>query len=419
MPAPLPTEVRRALAAVLVARTGLNAGLRVVYPFLPAIARGLGTSLQVLGVILAARSLVGLLAPAAARLAETTGRRAVMQAGLASVAVGSAVAGLAPAGRPGVVVVAVGFLVVGFGKPGFDVPMQGWFGARVPFAQRGRVLGTTELTWAGGLLVSVPLSGWLIERTSWRAPFALVVVLCVAGLVAVGRLIPSDRPPHRERRPLRLTRARVAMLACVYLFATAAESLFVVYGAWLEDDLGLSVTGIGLFTLLVAVSEAGGEGLVALIGDRVGLRRLVLGGLLVSAVAYASLGLVGAVLAAAMAAVVVWFVAFEVTIVGSVPFVTELGGEGRDRLLGLMVGTFSAARATGAVTGPALFAAGGITATGAVAAACVLVAAVVLGTLVHLPAAPGATAPPVRLSPPEPRRRLRPRCPPDARPPPG
>nr|MBA2529323.1 MFS transporter [Euzebyales bacterium] len=162
----LSTEVRAALLAVLLARTAVNGAYRIVYPFLPEIARGLGVSLGVMGGLLALRSAAGLAAPLVPRFAESLGRRAVMLVGVAGTAVGC----LLLAGASGVTVAAAGLLTVGLAKPLFDIPMQGWFGARVPYARRGRVLGVTELTWALSLLLALP-AGFLITATSWRAPF--------------------------------------------------------------------------------------------------------------------------------------------------------------------------------------------------------------------------------------------------------
>lgn len=373
-PGRLAPEVRRALIAVLVARTGLSSGIRVVLPFLPVIARGLGTSLEVVASLVAVRSLVALATPAVAPLSERIGRRALMTAGLGVTVLGSALIGLAPS----IAVAAVGFVLVGLGKPAFDAPMQSWFGDRVPYAQRGRVLGLTELTWAGSLLVSVPLAGVLIERYGWRSQFVVVVVLGAAGLVTLRTLVASDRPGERVRRPLLWTTAQRIALAGVVAFSFAAENLFVVYGAWLEDDLGLAVAAIGVFTLLVVASELSGEGAVAAFGDRIGLRRAVLLGLGASGLAYLSLGLVGSSLPAAIAVVVVWFVGFEITIVATIPLLTELGGDARDRLMGWSIAAIGVGRALGALTGPALFGAGGIGAAGATSAAAAAIAAVLL-----------------------------------------
>lgn len=381
-----------ALAAVLVARTAVNGGVRVVYPFLPEIERGLGVSAATLGVVLALRALTGLVAPAVPLLAERVGRRALMVGGVATTGAGC----LLVVGAPAFGVAAAGIVLCGLAKPAFDVPMQGWFGARVPYAHRGRVLGVTELTWALALALTVP-AGALIALTDWRAPFVVVAVVAAGGLAAVIRLIAADRPAARVRRPLRLVRAHVAVLGVVLLFRLALELVFLSYGRWLESDFGLTVTAIGLFTLVVVAAELAGEAAVAVFADRAGLRRSVFAGLFCCAAAYVALGFVGTSLVVAVAVVVVWFVASEVTIVAIIPFVSELAVESRDRLLSLMVMTNAAAAALGALIAAPVFLAVGMRGAGLMAAACVLAAAVLL-RFVPSPTAPGP-APTPRLSP--------------------
>jgi MFS transporter, DHA1 family, inner membrane transport protein len=372
----LRTEVRAALVAVLIARTAVNGGHRIVYPFLPEIARGLGVSLGVMGVLLALRSVMALSAPLVPRLAEAHGRRVVMIGGLAATIIGC----LAVAGAPGVVTAGVGLALAGVAKPLFDIPMQGWFGARVPYGRRGRVLGVTELTWALSLLLALP-AGFLIAATTWRSPFLLVAGLALVGAVAVRVLIDDDRPAARVRRPLRLTPPLIGLLVVVILFRMAAELLFVVYGTWLEVDFGLSVAAIGVFTVVVVGAELIGEGSVAAFADRLGLKRAIMIGLLGSAVVYASLGFVGGSLLGAVAAVVGWFVLFEVTIVATIPFVIGLAATSPERLLALVATVSVGSAGVAALVGPQLFALGGMALCGLVAAGLVLVAAGVLSRI--------------------------------------
>lgn len=366
-------EITAALAAVLVARTAVNGGMRVVYPFLPEIERGLGVSAAALGVVLALRAMTGLAAPVTPLLAERVGRRALMAAALTTTALGC----LLIAGAPVFGVAAAGIILCGLAKPAFDVPMQGWFGARVPYARRGRVLGMTELTWAMALLLTVP-AGALIALTDWRAPFVLVGLLAAVGLVVLLRLVAADRPATHERRPLHLTRTHVAILGVMLLFRFALELVFLSYGRWLETDFGLSVAAIGLFTVVVVASELAGEGAVAAFADRVGLRRSIFAGLLACGAAYLALTVVGGSLVAAIAVVVVWFVASEITIVAIIPLVSELAVESRDRLLSLLVMTNAAAAALAALVAAPVFAVGGMRSAGPIAAACVLGAATLL-----------------------------------------
>jgi predicted MFS family arabinose efflux permease len=359
---------------VLVARTAANAGLRVVYPFLPVIARGLSVSVPALAVVVALRNLGGLTTPFVARLAERTGRRRLMVAAMIAITAGCALSAVTST----FALAAAGIVVVGIAKPCFDIPMQAWFGDRVPFSERGRVLGITELTWALSLAVIVPASGYLIAATSWRAPFVLVMLLAGAGTFVILRGIESDVPHEPEPRPLALTSPRRLMLAATVLFSTAAEIPFVVYGQWLEGTFSLSVTGIGLFTLVVVAAEISGEAMVAAVSDRVGIRRMIIFGLVISAVAYASFSLTGDSLVRAIMTVAVWIAAFEVTIVATIPFVSELAAESRDRLLSLLAVAIALGRASGALLAQPLYSLGGIGLAAGMSALCVAVALVLI-----------------------------------------
>jgi predicted MFS family arabinose efflux permease len=367
-------EIRRALVATFIARSAANGALRVVYPFLPVIARGLGVSPAALSSLIALRNLGGLATPVVARLAERRGRRWMMLVAMVAVTLGCTLT----ASSSVFILAGIGIVVVGFALPAFAIPMQAWFGDRVPYSERGRVFGITELTWSVGLLAVVPISGFLIERTSWRAPFILVAVASAIGTVAVTQGIGSDRPQERIPRSLKLTPPRVRILATAMLVSIAAEIPFIVYGQWLEGSFGLSVAGIGTFTIAVVIAELLGEGLVTVYADRWGLRRMFLGGLLVSGLAYLALSLTGSALVLATIVVVVWIASFEVTIVAAIPFASEMATEARERLLSLFTVMIATGRAVGALIAQPLFTTGGIGLVGVVSAVCVGIAALLL-----------------------------------------
>jgi predicted MFS family arabinose efflux permease len=367
-------EVRRALIATLVARTAINGGSRGPFPFLPVIARGLGVPLETVGLLQGVKVAAGLGTPLLIRPAERYGRRTLMLGALVVLLAGCALFAF----RPPLALAFVGFALIGVAKVAYDVPMQAWFGDRVPVERRGRVLGITELTWALSLLLVVPVSGLLIPVIGWQAPFLVTGVLAVLGFVAVRTLMRPDRPGHHEARPLRLEGRHLMLLAAAVAFWVAAELLFTVYGAWLEDDLGMSVPAIGVFTLLVVTAELLGEGTVTALSDRVGLRRSAVGGLIGSAAAYAALGQVGGSLPLAVVVVFVWFTCFEIAIVALIPFVSVLAQESPERLLSWFAVAMTLGRIAGAVAGPRVYLAGGIHASGLAAAAVTLLAAVLL-----------------------------------------
>jgi predicted MFS family arabinose efflux permease len=367
-------EVKRALVATLIARTAANAGVRIVYPFLPVIARGLGVSLTALSALVAARNLGGLATPAAARASERYGRARLMWCAVAAVAAGCVVT----AATESFLVAGAGIVVVGLAKPAFDIPMQAWFGDRVPYGERGRVFGITELTWSVALLATVPLSGVLIERTDWRAPFVLVALLASVGTVAILRGIAPDRPVERARFELDLSGPQRRVLFVALLFSIAAEIPFIVYGQWLEGSFGLSVSGIATFTLVVVAAELAGEAAVTAVADRVGLRRMVFVGLAASACAYVGFTFTDTSIVLAVIVVLAWIAAFEVTIVAAIPFVSELAAGARELMLSRFAVMVAGGRAIGALVAQPLYSAGGIGLAGAVSAAAVLVAFLIL-----------------------------------------
>jgi predicted MFS family arabinose efflux permease len=149
----------------------------------------------------------------------------------------------------------------------------------------------------------------------------------------------------------------------------AGELLLVVYGRWLAGDFGLSVPSIALMALLIAAAELTGELAAAAVADRIGLCRTVFVALALSVAVYVGLSGIADVVVAAVA-IVVWFVAFEGTVVVLVALATTIRTEGRPgaRLLGALMAAFAAGNALGAVLAPLLFDAGGIVVAGTASA---------------------------------------------------
>ena len=379
------TEVRRALVSTFLARLAASAALRIVYPFLPAIARGLQVSPVDVASVVALRNLAALSAPAAAAVAERRGRRTVMLFGGGAVTAGCFLTAISDR----FVLAAIGILVVGFARPVFDVATQAWFADRVPYAQRGRVFGLGELNWSFSLLV-VPIGGYLILVAGWRAAFILVGILCAAGTAAVFRSIAPDHPGRHVKQKLGLDGSLLRVLSTVALLNLAAEIIFVVYGQWLETSFGLSVAGIGTFTIVILVSEFVGAGLVALVSDSFGLKKMWMLSLAASAVAYLMLSLVGSSLIAALSVVVVWIATYEMSYVASVPFISEMS-PARERVLSLVIVSVGVGRAIGASIAQPAYASGGIALSGVLAALAVVIGMALAASVPeHAVEAPGA-----------------------------
>ncbi len=160
----------------------------MVYPFLPVFARSLGVSLETMALAVTARSLLGVLAPGLGALADIRGRKWTMLLGLGLFVLGML---LVPV-HPGYAVVFLALIVAMAGKLIFDPAMQAYVGDRVAYAQRGLAIAVTEFGWSAAGLVGIPFVAWLIATYGWVAPFPVLGLMGILGLVLLERMIPSD-----------------------------------------------------------------------------------------------------------------------------------------------------------------------------------------------------------------------------------
>ena len=229
--------------------------------------------------------------------------------------------------------------------------------------------------------MNVHSSGWAVAVAARRLT---AVKLAGAGLVvgaALWLVLPRDVPVRGGAHTpgpgyLELIRRHPLVLAacCLGLLAGGANEIFnVVYAHWLEQSFGLSVAELGLTAGVIGGAELVGEVLVMALVDRLGKRRAVAVGLLVSAAAYALIPFTGGRLSFALAGLFFIFLAFEFTLVGSLPLITELVPGARFRVMSLNGALHSAGRMLGALLGTALFPLG-IVWSGLAAALCNLLA---------------------------------------------
>jgi predicted MFS family arabinose efflux permease len=353
------------LAVILLARTNVNLALRITYPFLPAISRGLGVSLGAASALVSVRSLLtGVGAPLFGALADRLGGRRVMLWGIVFLVGGAAIT----AGLPWYAGALLGFGLAGLAKGAYDPALQVYVGQRVPYAQRGRALGITELAWSAAWL-GMPLSGWLMARAGWRAPFAVIAALGLAGLGLTWRVLPPDPGENPATAPqpqawaalrqgfgqLRGDRHAWLALGITALLISSVEILTIVYGAWMEHTFGLEVTALGLVSLLLGVAEAVAELGAALLSDRLGKRRAVSMGVAVMSAGYLLLPRLTGNLAVALAGTVLVVLAFEFSIVSFIPLVSGMSATARGTLMSLNVVAFSVGRMVAAPLAVALY----------------------------------------------------------------
>src|SRR5512134_1683595 len=170
--------VQKTFWILLLSRLALNMQMRVIYPFLPAISRGLGVPLGTTSLLLTARAIANLSSPLYGALSDRYGRRALMLAGLVILTTGTLFVALAPSF--GAVLIAVAFLSLC--KAVYDPAVLAYLGDNIAYEQRGRMMGILALMWPTSWLIGVPLTGFLIDHVNWRAPFVMIFFLGVLSL---------------------------------------------------------------------------------------------------------------------------------------------------------------------------------------------------------------------------------------------
>jgi MFS family permease len=116
------------LGLFTVARTVMNTSYRMVYPFLSTFQNGLGMSLGSFSLLLTLRSLMGLIGPLAAPLADWRGRKLSMLLGVGAFTAGA----LMVAVWPSITTFFIAVLLMALAYLVFLPAMQAYIGDRVP-----------------------------------------------------------------------------------------------------------------------------------------------------------------------------------------------------------------------------------------------------------------------------------------------
>ncbi|UCG20476.1 MAG: MFS transporter [Deltaproteobacteria bacterium] len=347
---------------VFFSRLMLNLAVRVTYPFLPAIARGLGISFQQAGLLVAARHCMGLTGALWGVVSERKGYGWGMMIGLTALLLGS----LTVSFSGSFTFALVGFVFIGISKPVYDPSVQAFVSARIPYSKRAKALGILEASWAGSWLLGIPLSGLLIAHFGWHSPFGLISGAALLAIFLTIRLqdvtltnqasakngdqniLAPEESPSGKVGP-------ILVLGVSLLMVFANENMVIVYGAWLEEQFQLRLQELGFFSMLVGLAELGGEFTVVALVDRIGKRKAILGGLTLTGLSYIALPFCQSSIYVAAVGLVCMFFLFEFTIVSIFPYVSEMVPAERGKWLAFNYTALVIGRLCGALSGPWLW----------------------------------------------------------------
>lgn len=375
-------QERGIVSAVLTltfARLVVNMTRRFTYAFVPGIARELNVAESAVQASISAQSGIPLLSPFFGGLAERYGRRLIIMAALVGLISAATIGAIFP-------VYGVFFMVMmmfGFAKMLVDPALLAYIGDRVPYNRRALAIGTTELSWAGALLVAAPLGGLLLERSTLSAVFVVLAMGGTFGLLAVWYFLPSDRPSgviknislREVFQTVRQSPPAMAMILFGTFNSASNELVFINYGAFMERSFGMALAALGFITISIAVAEAIGEGVVTAFGDKFGPKRMTLWGMGVAAVAYLVLPFLNFSLPVAVVGIFVMFLSYEIAVVASIPLNTEVLPDARAPMISATVAGVALGRLGGGVVGGLSYAlTGGFFLSSVLACGCAIIA---------------------------------------------
>ena len=281
-------SIKRLITLAIGVRLIVDTGVRMLYPFLPVISRGLGISLVAGGSLMTIRTAVGLIAPWGGVAIDRFGVKRVILAGMAAQAVGAWWFGQAHGWLSAIGPVILLGIPMAVVVPGIQVLVSDL----VPYERRGRVMGAVEFSWAATNLFVIPIVGLVIRYWGWQSPFFYLTCITAVSMAATWQWFPDHRHPYQwQKRQLRAYcsqllnnhSALAVVLSGGFLFI-GTETFFVTYAAWLEGQFGLGPERIGLVVGILGLTEWAGSGFSSAFIDRIGKRRGVLMGFALSSI---------------------------------------------------------------------------------------------------------------------------------------
>jgi len=340
------------------ARTIINTSYRMVYPFLPVFARQLGVEPATLAMAFSVRSFLGVFGPFLATVADTHDRKTGILLGMGLFTAGSGVVGIWSTFWGFV----AGTSLVLLGNGVFIPSLNAYLGDNVPFEKRGRVLAITELSWALAFIGGIPLVGLLLESYVWITPFFIFTGIGTFFFLLFAWLLPANRIRSTKENNIKQNFGRILQswpalsgLLAGILFTGANETVNLIFGVWIEDQFGLDFTALTIASVVIGVSELGGEVFSAVWLDAIGKRRVIWIFLGLNSLAALLLPLTNGVLGWAFAGLGFFYISFEIILVSTLTLMSEVVPSARATMIAATVAGFSLGRMLGDLIAPGLY----------------------------------------------------------------
>jgi len=351
-------KIKLHIVLFTVTRIIVNTSVRMVYPFLPVFARGLGVDTASLAMSFSIRQFLGIFGPFLATVADTHDRKTGILLGVGLFTVGSGVVGVWPTFWTFI----LGISLAQLGNVVFIPSLNAYLGDHVSFEKRGRVIAITELSWALAFIIGIPVVRVLLENYSWVTPFLLFTAVGLVFFLVYIFMIPANSIPKSKENTFKRNLSRVlshwpalAGLLVGVMFSAANETINLIFGVWIEDQFGLNFAALTAASVVIGISELGGEISTGIWLDKIGKRRMIWIFMGLNSLAALLLPLTGGILGWAMAGLGFFYITFEIVIVSTLTLMSGVMPTSRATMLAVTVAGFSLGRMLGDLVAPGLY----------------------------------------------------------------
>ncbi len=252
---------------------------QMVYSIFPVLKTDVGFSDAQLGLIGSVFSWsYTICMPIAGRLADVVRRDRMIIASVilwSAATLGSSLSGT-------VLVFLLWRAVMGITESLYFPAAMGTLGAAYPEAVRSKVLGIHQSAQFAGLVAGGWYGGWMADRVSWRAGFAIAAAFGIVYSFVLARRVPyipaaprtaSSGSTVANLRSLLRSRCYIAICAAFFCFCAMLWVFYAWYPSFLQERYHLSMTDSGFnATIYVQVSCALGVVFGGALADRLSKR---------------------------------------------------------------------------------------------------------------------------------------------------
>jgi DHA1 family solute carrier family 18 vesicular amine transporter 1/2 len=221
--------------------------------------------------------------------------------------------------------------------------------------ERGGAMGLAMAGSTLGIIVGPVIGGWLYQIGGIQLPFLFVSALALIDLIVFAAVAPRTKATGTAA-PMRdvLMHRPIAICALVVIAGASTISMLEpVIPLVLRMRFDLGPAAIGTLFGIAAVASTAMHPIYGRLSDRWGGRRLMLIGLIASALALPLLNFATGFQSAAFAMVPMWVV-FSMIITPSLAYIAEIASEAGFESYGVVYGVYNVAWAIGLMVGPAI-----------------------------------------------------------------